>query len=51
MRVRVVDVLELLASGLTEQQVLDELPYIEAEDVRACLQLAAARLNHPTMVA
>ena len=41
MRIRVVDVLDLMANGLTAQQVLEELPDLEAEDVRACLQYAA----------
>jgi len=41
MRIRVVDVLELLAAGLTPEQVVDELPDLELEDVRACLLFAA----------
>jgi uncharacterized protein (DUF433 family) len=39
MRIRVTDVLELLAAGLTREQVLEELPDLEAEDVEACLAL------------
>jgi uncharacterized protein (DUF433 family) len=31
------DVLELLASGMTAQQVLDEYPDLEADDIKACL--------------
>ena len=42
MRIRVADVLDLLANGLTPQQVLDELPDLEIEDVRACMAYAAA---------
>ena len=38
MRIRVMDVLELLANGLTQEQVIEELE-IELEDVQACLQL------------
>jgi uncharacterized protein (DUF433 family) len=38
MRIRVIDVLDLLASGLTAEQVIDELPDLELEDVRACLR-------------
>ena len=41
MRIRVADVLDLLANGLTPQQVLDELPDLEIEDVRACMAYAA----------
>lgn len=51
MRIRVIDVLELLAAGLTQQQVLEELPDIEAEDISACLRFASSRLNHPILAA
>jgi uncharacterized protein (DUF433 family) len=37
MRIRATDVLDLLASGQRREQVLDELPDLEAEDVEACL--------------
>ncbi len=45
MRIRVVDVLDLLAAGLSQQQVLVELPDLEAEDVSACLKFASSRLS------
>jgi len=47
MRIRVTDVLDLLANGLTPQQVLKEMPDLEAEDVQACLKFASGRVNHP----
>jgi uncharacterized protein (DUF433 family) len=50
MRIRVVDVLDLLANGLTPQQVLEELPDLELDDIRACLQYASRKLNHPVLV-
>ena len=43
MRIRVTDVLELLAAGLSAGQVLEELPDLEAEDITAVLHLAARR--------
>lgn len=43
MRIRVVDVLDLLGNGLTAQEVLEELPDLEPEDIRACLQYANRR--------
>ena len=49
MRIRVTDVLELLASGLSQQQVLDEMPDLEAEDIQACLRYATRRLDHPVI--
>lgn len=51
MRIRVVDVLDLLAVGLTQQQVLQELPDLEAEDIAACLRFASGRLDHPILAA
>lgn len=50
MRIRVVDVLEMLAGGMTSQEILDDFPYLEAEDIHACLEFAAAQANgtwHP----
>ena len=51
MRIRVIDVLDLLANGLTADQVIEELPDLELEDVRACLRFASRRLDHPVLAA
>ncbi len=51
MRIRVSDVLELLANGLTREQVLQELPDLQSEDIAACLRLAIRRLDHPIVAA
>jgi uncharacterized protein (DUF433 family) len=51
MRIRVIDVLDLLANGLTPLQILQELPDLEPEDIQACLQYASRKLNHPVLVA
>lgn len=50
MRIRVTDVLELLANGLTQEQVVEELE-IKLEDVQACLHYAVIKLNHPVLIA
>lgn len=42
-RITVYDVLEYLAGGMTEQQILDDFPSLLPEHIRACLALAAAR--------
>lgn len=42
-RITVYDVLEYLAGGMTEEQILNDFPSLEAEDIRACLAFAAAR--------
>jgi uncharacterized protein (DUF433 family) len=51
MRIRVSDVLDLLANGLNQQQVLAEMPDLETEDIKACLIYASSRLNHPVLKA
>jgi uncharacterized protein (DUF433 family) len=43
LRITVSDVLEYLASGSTEDQILEEFPDLEREDIRACLEFAADR--------
>jgi len=50
MRIRVIDVLDLLGNGLTPEQVLEELPDLEADDIKACLQYASRKLNHPVLI-
>ncbi|GGK49956.1 hypothetical protein GCM10011591_21840 [Nocardia camponoti] len=42
MRIRVKDVLELLAAGDSEDAILEDYPYLGREDIRACLTFAAA---------
>lgn len=49
MRIRVSDVLDLLAAGFTNQEVLDELPDLTENDVRACLVYASRRVGHSTV--
>ena len=51
MRIRVIDVLDLLASGLAPEQVLEELPDLEAADIIACLRYGSRRLYHPVLAA
>lgn len=51
MRIRVIDVLDLLAAGLTQDQVLEELPDLEKEDIEAALKYAGSRLDHPIIAA
>jgi uncharacterized protein (DUF433 family) len=49
MRITVYDVLEYLASGMSEQEILNDFPYLTQQDILACLSFAAARER--TMVA
>jgi uncharacterized protein (DUF433 family) len=51
MRIRVIDILDLLAAGLTRDQILEELPALESEDIEAALRYARSRLDHPVIAA
>ena len=51
MRIRVTDVLDLYAAGLSAEQILEEMPDLEFEDLQACLQYAARKLNHAVLIA
>ena len=51
MRIRVSDVLDLLANGLSAEGVVDEMPDLEVEDVYAALRFASRRLDHPVVAA
>jgi uncharacterized protein (DUF433 family) len=46
LRVRVRDVLEMLANGETHESILRDFPYLEAEDITAALQFAANQADH-----
>lgn len=49
MRIRVADVLGLLANGLKTEEVLKEMPDLEPEDIHACLKFAGQRFDHPVV--
>ena len=51
MRIRVVDILDLFASGLNSQQILEEMPDLEVEDLRAALHYAARKIDYPVLAA
>ncbi|MCY4155059.1 MAG: DUF433 domain-containing protein [Gammaproteobacteria bacterium] len=43
LRITVYDILEYLASGMTEQDILADFPDLEPKDIKACLSFAADR--------
>ena len=51
MRIRVVDVLDLFAAGLSAEQILAEMPDLESDDLKACLMFARRRVDHPLLAA
>ncbi len=51
LRIRVKDVLDLLAAGVSEAEILEDFPYLEHDDIVACLKYAAEEVDHPVLVA
>ena len=51
MRIRVIDVLDLFAAGLSAEQILEEMPDLEMDDLKAALRYAARKLDHPVLAA
>jgi uncharacterized protein (DUF433 family) len=49
LRIRVKDVLDLLAAGATHEEVLADYPYLEPEDIAAVLEFAARQSDHPIL--
>ena len=49
MRIRVIDILELLAAGLSFEQILEELPDLELDDIKAALLYAVHKLDRPVV--
>ena len=50
-RIRVKDdVLDMLAGGATQEEILHDYPFLEPADILACLEYAAEHVNHPVLV-
>jgi len=47
LRMRVKDILDLLAAGASREEILEDYPYLETEDITAALQYAATQMDHP----
>jgi uncharacterized protein (DUF433 family) len=50
MRIRVTDVLELLAAGAGIDEILADYPYLEREDVLASIEYAARQTDHSVLL-
>ncbi len=50
LRFRVTDVLDLLAAGMSQEEILAEHPDLESDDIRAALEFASRRVDHPVIV-
>jgi uncharacterized protein (DUF433 family) len=49
MRFKVADVLGYLAAGMTQEEILNDFPYLEAQDIQAALVYASRKLDHPVL--
>lgn len=49
MRIRVKDVLDLLASGASKEKILESYPYLESDDIQAALEYAARQVDHAVL--
>ena len=51
LRIRVIDILDVLAAGQSPDEILADFPDLEREDIQAALRYASRRLDHPTLAA
>jgi uncharacterized protein (DUF433 family) len=49
MRIRVSDILELIGAGASFDEILEDYPYLEREDILAAVQYAALQIDHPVL--
>lgn len=50
MRIRVKDVLDMLAGGATPEEILNDFPYLEPDDIKASLEYAAEQVDHAVVM-
>lgn len=50
MRIRVVDILDLLSSGATHDEILSDYPYLEQDDILAAIEYAARQMDHAVLL-
>jgi len=51
MRIRVSDILELYSAGLSSEHIIEEMPDLEQEDLKAALIYASRKIDHPIIAA
>lgn len=51
MRIRVVDVLGMMAEGVAQAEILADFPDLQVEDIHACLAYAVRHIDHPRLAA
>jgi uncharacterized protein (DUF433 family) len=50
LRIRVTDVLDLLAAGASREEILEDYPYLEDGDITAALEYAPRQTDHPVLL-
>ena len=50
MRIRVVDVLDLLGNGLSFSEIIEEFPEITKNDIKSCIKYASSKIQHPRLI-
>jgi uncharacterized protein (DUF433 family) len=50
MRFKVSDLLGYLSTGMSEAEILEDFPYLEKEDITACLEYASKKLDHTVIL-
>jgi uncharacterized protein (DUF433 family) len=50
LRIRVTDVLDLLAAGASHEEILEDYPYLDPGDITAALEYAARQTDHPVLL-
>ena len=50
LRIRVKDILDMLAGGSAEKEILRDFPDLESADIRAAIEYAAASIDHPVVL-
>ncbi len=51
LRIRVIDILDLLASGADRAEILEDYPYLEDADITAALEYSSAQMSHRVLAA
>lgn len=49
LRIRVSDILAMLAAGASREEILEDYPYLEPADIAAALEFAAHQTDHPVV--
>ncbi|MCC7306271.1 MAG: DUF433 domain-containing protein [Acidobacteria bacterium] len=50
LRIRVKDILDMLAGGATQAEILEDYPYLDSDDIKASLEYAAAQIDHAVVM-